>query len=211
MTIVLVLAAAYVIGGIPMGVIIGKVFYKKDIRQYGSGNIGMANAFRTLGPLGGVVVLAADIAKGASAVLLAKAVLPVDASLLGMGREGLVVLAGALAIFGASYSVFLKLSGGKSVGAATGVVLAVFPLSIPFLVVVWIAVVAVSRYISAGGIAVALTLPILVYIFYTKDIGVLSVFSAMSALVIYRHRSNIGRIIKGSERRFSFKPNREEA
>ncbi|MCL4499675.1 MAG: glycerol-3-phosphate 1-O-acyltransferase PlsY [Actinobacteria bacterium] len=210
--IISAIALAYMVGSLPMGVMIGRFIYKKDIRQYGSGNTGMANAYRTLGPSGGVIVLAADIAKGAVAVTIPRLLFfPVEFPSTSLPVNVVISLCGLAAIFGASYSIFLKFSGGKSVGASAGVIISLFPYTIPFLFGLWLAVVALTRYISAGAIAISLAFPILVLLFYPGHPELVAATVIFAVLIIYRHRSNIVRLLNGTERRFYLSPKKEES
>lgn len=202
------LVVAYIVGGLPMGVLIGKFVYKTDIRNHGSGNIGMGNAYRTFGPFGGVVVLGADIAKGALAVWTARHLVSLGGAQALLSPESLVALAGMAAVYGASYSIFLKFSGGKSVGAATGVVLSLFPKTILILMLAWFITVGLTRYISAGAIAVSLVLPFGVFFLYPGTVNIV-VAGAIALLIVYRHKENLERIVAGNERRFSLMPKRE--
>lgn len=209
--IVAALVIAYIIGGTPMGVIIGRLFYRTDIRRHGSGNIGMTNAYRILGPFGGVVVLIADIAKGVFAVAVPKYLFfpgqfPAESLLTTLAVAGCAFAA----VFGASYSVFLKLSGGKSVGAAAGAILFLFPWTILILLPVWIVVVSATKYMSVASIVIATMFPFTVALLYPGYPEAVAIAAVIGALVIYRHRSNIARLLEGTERKFHLVPRREE-
>ncbi len=194
---------AYVIGSIPFGLIIGKVFYRADIREHGSKNIGATNAYRTLGLVAGISVLLADFLKGFVPVLLAKSIVRPDLiPLVG-------VLTGIAAIAGHSYSIFLRFSGGKSISTAAGFIFALWPVVLISLLLIWIVIVAVTRYVSVASIVVAVMLPILVTIIYPRtEYTILTIIVAI--LLVYRHRSNIARLLAGNELKIGQKPSAEE-
>ncbi len=201
---------AYLLGSIPMGVIIGKALFGKDIRKYGSGNTGMANAYRTFGPAGGIIILAADILKGAAAAAAGRLLISWSFPSPSPLETAIIALCGLAAVVGASYSVFLKFSGGKSVGASTGVILALYVKILPYLLLLWLLVVVLTRYISAAAVAAAFALPIMAAAFYPGHASIVVATAVGGALVIYRHRDNLARIFAGEERRFALRPKKEE-
>lgn len=193
-TSIALIVFAYIIGSIPFGLVIGRVFYRTDVREYGSGNIGATNVYRTLGPVAGISVLIADVLKGLIPVIAAKLLLssyPESVPLVG-------VAVGLVAIVGHSFSVFLKFSGGKGISTALGMVIALWPWVALILVSSWVIITATTRYVSLASIIAALMLPVVVTLLYSHSAYI--VFSILVGIVIvYRHRSNILRLIKGKE------------
>lgn len=201
---------AYLLGSFPMGVIIGKALFNKDIRKYGSGNTGMANAYRTFGPAGGIIILGADILKGAAAAGVGRLLVSWSFPSTSPLETTIVALCGLAAVIGASYSVFLRFYGGKSVGASTGVIIALYIKILPYLLLLWLLVVLLTRYISAAAVVAALALPVLVALLYPGYPSIVLVAAIGGALVIFRHRENLARIIAGTERKFALRPRKEE-
>ena len=191
---------AYMFGAIPSGVWIGKIFKKIDIREYGSCNSGATNAYRVLGRKYGILVLLMDVLKGYLPLLIASH----------FGANGIeLVRMGLIAIIGHSMSIFLKFKGGKGVATSLGVFLFLIPKVMVVLVAIFIVVVTITRYISLGSIVCSALLPILTYfmsISYpeTKNNMILVTF-VIGMFVIWRHKSNIVRIYKGEESKFSLR------
>ena len=205
MQIVLIVAAAYLLGSIPTGVWLGKWFRRVDIREHGSGNAGATNALRVLGLKWGLAVLAVDVSKGLAAVLLL-------APLLTFGRpadpELLRVLAGTAAIVGHIFPVTIGFRGGKGVGTSAGVMFALAPLVALTALVIWLIVVVATRYVSLGSILAALSVtPLLILqgaLFEVAPSRPLLIFALLLALgVLASHRANIGRLLRGKENRLS--------
>ncbi len=187
--------AAYLIGSIPFGYILSRLFRQVDIRRYGSGNIGATNVLRLLGWRAALPVFLLDAGKGTAAVLLTRAI----------GGETIFVLAAALAVLiGHCFPIFLKFKGGK--GAATGIGLLI-PLSgavCASAVLLAVIVIALTRYVSLGSITGAFSVPLLFLLFGYGPLYI--IFGAgMALLVILRHRENIGRLLGGTEARFGQK------
>ena len=194
-TNILVIIGAYLIGSIPFGFLLARFWKGIDIRQHGSGNIGATNVWRTLGKGPGIIVLLLDALKGVTAVLLAKQ----------LGTTDLVVLAAALAVMmGHSFPLWLGFKGGKIIATGAGAVLAITPVPLLLALLVWVITVALSRYVSLGSILAALSLPIWVFLFdHDPAIFVFSLLAASFA--VWKHRSNIKRLINGTEFRFGQK------
>jgi|YNPBryantNP2012_1023418.scaffolds.fasta_scaffold10960_3 glycerol-3-phosphate acyltransferase PlsY len=203
MTIILCLAAivvGYLLGSVPTGFLMGRA-RGVDLRSVGSGNIGATNALRVLGKKAGAIVLILDAAKGALACWgvprLATAIGPT----VGADQTLLSVLAGAGAILGHNYTCWLRFRGGKGVATSAGVLAVITPAALLLATAVWVIVFAVGRYVSLASISAALALPFLVW--FTKGNSFLAAFAVvMSAVVIYAHRSNIKRLMNGTEHRF---------
>lgn len=184
---ILTLILSYLIGSISFALVIGKMFYKKDIRGYGSGNLGATNTYRVLGLKAGVIVAIADILKGAFACLLP----------LILSSSVNPILCGFLAIIGHIFSVFASFKGGKAVATSTGVFLFLTPLGILVGFIVFLFTLLISKYVSLSSIFASIALFIYSLIFEDKVIILLSLL--ISVLIIILHRQNIQRIISGTE------------
>jgi glycerol-3-phosphate acyltransferase PlsY len=192
---------AYLLGSIPTGYLMAKA-RGVDIRAVGSGNIGATNVFRALGKVPGTITLLVDCAKGVVAVL---AVPLLGARLFSVERGGVLPIVCALAvILGHNYTCWLRFKGGKGIATSAGAVLGLAPLAVLICLVVWLAVFGVWRYVSLASIAAAAALPIAVLV--TKQVGLLFYLAvALLVLAIWRHRSNIQRLLNGTENRFTRK------
>ncbi|WP_174733423.1 glycerol-3-phosphate 1-O-acyltransferase PlsY [Mesobacillus harenae] len=187
MVIAIIIIMAYLIGSIPSGLIIGKVFYKTDIREHGSGNLGGTNTFRTLGVKAGLAVSIADILKGTLAALL-----PIF-----LGSDMHVLLAGVFAVIGHMYPIFAGFRGGKAVATSGGILLAAAPYMFLFGVVVFFISLYTTKYVSLSSIFTALAM--LIYSLFTGDYILIAVVAMLAFFVIYRHRANIERIRNKTE------------
>jgi hypothetical protein len=185
----LAVLAAYVIGSIPSGLILGKLIWHTDLREYGSRNIGATNAWRTLGKAAGIAVFLADSWKGQAGVYM---------GLLLVGTPLAAVLCGLAAIVGHSFSVFLRLRGGKGVATSLGVLTMLMGNVTLIVFLVWLAVVYTTRYVSLGSVIAGFLTPILAAAFgYPLEYLLFTVLAA--TLVIVRHRENIERLLRGTE------------
>jgi acyl phosphate:glycerol-3-phosphate acyltransferase len=199
---ILILLAAYLLGSIPFSVIIGKLFYNTDVRQYGSGNPGATNMLRTLGPKAGLIVLILDIAKGIAAVFLAH-LMENNGEL---SLQELESITGACAIAGHIFPVFLSFKGGKGVATAVGVIYAIQPLFGVIATLLFIVILVTTRYVSLGSILAAAIYPVLNVIFYKESTkGVLIFAIALALVIIIKHKANIQRLLKGGENKFVLK------
>ena len=189
---ILVLLFCYVLGAIPNGLIFGKLIWKKDLRQYGSHNIGATNAWRVIGAKAGILIFLLDFLKGAVSVMLAKIIF--DDALI-------MVVAGLMAIIGHSFSVFLKLRGGKGVATGLGVIAMMMPKVTAIVFLLWLIIFAVTRYVSVASIVAASMTPILAYVFDEPAEYILLGLAA-AVFIIFRHKENISRLKKGRENRF---------
>ena len=183
----LTLIVSYLIGSISFALLIGKVFYKKDIRNYGSGNLGATNAYRALGIKAGILVAIADILKGTLACLL-----PIILS-----STVNPIVCGLLAILGHIFSVFASFKGGKAVATATGVFIFLTPLGVFVGFVVFVVTLIFTKYVSFSSIMASISLFIYSLIMEDKVIIVLSLLISVSIIILHRH--NIKRILNGSE------------
>lgn len=201
-----VILLSYLAGSIPSGFLAGKM-RGIDIRKEGSGNIGATNVFRILGRRAGTGVLLADAVKGwlAVAVIVELVLVTCGSSTVAAGpapdRHGLQLAAGISAILGHNFTCWLGFRGGKGIATTGGVLIAWLPL--PFLVVlgIWIAVFGASRYVSLASIAAAVGLPVATW-YFDRRISMIIITGLLGALAIYRHRSNIRRLLNGTENRF---------
>jgi acyl phosphate:glycerol-3-phosphate acyltransferase len=197
--------AAYLLGSIPFGLLLAKLFGGGDVRKAGSGNIGATNVARVVGPLAGILTLVFDTTKGAAAVWLAGRVTNESATWM-MAAAFAVVL-------GHCFPVWLKFKGGKGVATALGVFLALCPLAAAGALLLFVMCVAYWRYVSLGSISAAAAMPLLIYFLWAPrhappiiiDAGTL----AIAVLVIYKHDGNLQRLVEGTEPRFSFGKKKE--
>ena len=197
--------AAYLLGSIPFGLILAKLFGVGDVRKAGSGNVGATNVARVAGPLAGILTLVLDAAKGAAAVWLAARF--ANESVAWMTFAGLAALAGHC------FPVWLRFRGGKGVATAAGMFLVLCPPALLGSVLVFILVVVFSRYVSLGSIAAAAAMPLLIYLLWAPRHAppLIVTFGAFAAaiLVVYKHDANIQRLVEGREARFSFGKSRD--
>lgn len=192
---VLILLSAYLLGGIPFSYLAGRLVKGVDLRRKGSGNLGATNAGRVLGWPWGVLVFGLDFAKGWLAVALAQ-------WLLGPGLAP--VLAGLAAILGHSFTPYLRFKGGKSVAASTGAFVRLAPLATGFALLAFLLILLLARMVSAASVGAALILPLAIIWLRTGE-WALIVFSLLVGLLIcIRHRSNLQRILSGTEPRIRF-------
>ncbi|HDJ6063174.1 TPA: glycerol-3-phosphate 1-O-acyltransferase PlsY [Staphylococcus aureus] len=196
MMIIVMLLLSYLIGSFPSGFVIGKLFFKKDIRQFGSGNTGATNSFRVLGRPAGFLVTFLDIFKGFITVFF-PLWLPVhaDGPISTFFTNGLIV--GLFAILGHVYPVYLKFQGGKAVATSAGVVLGVNPILLLILAIIFFIVLKIFKYVSLASIVAAICCVIGSLII--QDYILLVVSFLVSIILIIRHRSNIARIFRGEE------------
>ncbi|EHL7258251.1 glycerol-3-phosphate 1-O-acyltransferase PlsY [Staphylococcus pseudintermedius] len=187
MVLILLFIVSYLIGSIPSGYLIGKIFFKKDIRKYGSGNMGATNSFRVLGKPAGFAVTFFDIFKGFIVVFLLV--------LFNVEIHGLLV--GIFAILGHVYPIYLKFRGGKAVATSAGVMLAVNPILLLILAAIFFAILKLTKYVSLSSIIAAICC--VIGSFFVSDYIMLITSFVVAILLIYRHMSNIKRIIKGTE------------
>ena len=196
-TVALCLVCAYLAGAFPSGLVIGKVFYHTDPRQYGSHNTGATNAYRVFGAAGGLAVLVLDVLKGSLGVYLGQ-IAAVAWQLPAEQQVYCMVLGGCVAIIGHSCSIFLKFKGGKGVATGLGIILFLAPWETLIVFVLWSIIVAATRIVSLGSIAAAVLVPILMYFF--GEPWPVTIFGALAAiLVVVRHKDNIIRLMQGRE------------
>jgi len=186
-----VCAAAYLLGSIPTGLLLGKA-YGIDVRKEGSGNIGATNLYRTLGRRIGVLTLIGDCCKGLLPVLAARYFAP---------TTDLAAWVGLAAFCGHVFSLFLMFKGGKGVATALGVFLALSPLAVAIALALFLALVLKWRYVSLGSVAAAAVMPLAVYMLQGGTVTLL-VTVLVAVIVIIRHHANIRRLVDGTENKF---------
>jgi glycerol-3-phosphate acyltransferase PlsY len=211
---IIVAVAAYLIGSIPAGFLVAKA-KGIDIRSVGSGNIGATNAMRVLGKPAGIFVLLADCAKGYVACAI---FLPLLYNFFfARGWEDVFenhpvefqmrfkLIAGIFAVLGHNYTCWLKFKGGKGIATTAGVFLALAPWALLVALVVFILAILVTKYVSVGSIAAAIALPLTVWIMSPHNLFLGIVTTALAAMAIYKHKSNIQRLMAGTENRLGKK------
>jgi acyl phosphate:glycerol-3-phosphate acyltransferase len=191
MILATVCVAAYLLGSIPTGLLLGKAC-GVDVRHEGSGNIGATNLYRTVGRKVGALTLIGDCLKGFVPVLAAHNYAP---------ATDLAAWVGLAAFCGHVFSIFLKFRGGKGVATALGVFLALSPLAVAIALAVFLVLVLKWRYVSLGSVAAAAVMPLAVYLLHGGR-GMLLVTGVVAAIVIVRHHANIKRLVNGTESKF---------
>lgn len=189
------LAIGYLLGSIPFGYLLVRIFLRKDIRAQGSGNIGATNVARSGAKGLGVVTLLLDLGKGLVAVLLA--------GWISGGSEDVGAAAALAAVLGHVFPVWLGFRGGKGVATALGVLLALSPASAGILVLVFLGVFLATRFVSLASIVAAAAFPLIGFHFVReRTLAVVVTLLAIPILVIVKHHSNIRRLLQGTESRF---------
>jgi glycerol-3-phosphate acyltransferase PlsY len=200
LTALLVALGAFLLGSIPTGYLVARA-KGVDIRQHGSGNIGATNVFRTLGKPLGVFVFMVDALKGFAVVWLA--------GRFGGASDWVGIIAAVAVIAGHNYTPWLGFKGGKGIATSAGVLLALMPWAVLCIAIVWFVVFKVSRYVSLASISAAAALPVAVAALWSAGCGgngpLLGFSVLISALAIWRHRTNIQRLRAGTESRFEGK------
>lgn len=187
----------YLIGSILTGAIIGRL-KQVNLRKEGSGNVGATNAFRSMGAILGAIVLLGDVLKGVIAVWIGRwfgTACGID----------LATIAALFVVVGHNWSVFGGFKGGKGIATSLGVIIALTPLCILPVVATFVIVLLLSGFVSLGSICAAMVYAISAYIYYGSRIDLVILTLFISALAIYRHHANIGRLIRGEENRVLYK------
>jgi acyl phosphate:glycerol-3-phosphate acyltransferase len=205
----IVAAMAYLLGSIPFGYLLVRIFRGEDIRLTGSGNIGATNVARSGAKGLGIATLALDAIKGAMAVWLASLIAGSKYNLCGdffqhpcVPALRLMSLAALCAVLGHVFPVWLRFKGGKGVATALGVFCVLFPAAILVALAIFIVVVAATRYVSLGSILGAIAFPAAAYFLQNTDGVSLLLASAVSLIVVLKHHQNISRLLSGTESRF---------
>jgi glycerol-3-phosphate acyltransferase PlsY len=199
--LLLTLTLSYLLGSVATAVWTGKIFHGVDIREHGSGNAGATNVIRVLGWKTGIPVLLIDVLKGWVAAML-----PVFFNLGGEGTALLTnyqIFAGLAAIAGHIFPVFAGFRGGKGVATIFGVLLAIHPLLTLSCMGVFLCVLLITGYVSVASMSAGVAFPVLMFLFFDTPSVFFKVFSIIVAIaLIFTHRKNISRLIKGEETKF---------
>jgi acyl phosphate:glycerol-3-phosphate acyltransferase len=198
--LVLYFLASYLLGSIPFSVIMGYAFAGVDIRKHGSGNAGATNVFRVAGPVAAVLASLLDVGKGALPVLLAKSLFPEFA--------WVQLASGFAAVIGHVFPIFAGFRGGKGINTLLGMFLILLPIEIGVCLLVFGIIFALTRIVSAGSIGAGVSLSLIVLIekyLMGKNVPplLLSACIGVSLLVLFTHRANIRRLMKGEERKLT--------
>lgn len=195
--VILVLLLSYLIGSITTGDIVA-YFKKIDLRGQGSGSIGATNVFRAMGWFYAAVVLAGDTLKGIIAVYLGSKLIGV------VGGFDFAILSGIAAIVGHNWPIYTRFRGGKGIATSLGVIIGLTAKSLMMVLIVWIITFIASGFVSLASVLAAIAYPIAVYFIYSGDFYKLAFAISIAILAIYRHKSNLQRLIKGKENRILY-------
>lgn len=187
-TYLVLIIVSYLIGSVPSGLIVGKLFYKTDIRDHGSGNLGGTNTFRVLGKKAGIAVTLADVLKGTLAVTL-----PIIFNL----PEINPLILGIFAVIGHMYPVFANFRGGKAVATSGGLFLGINPLVFLIVLLYFLITLLITKYVSLSSMITGIIGIITTIIMQEYELLIVSVI--LSIFIFYRHRANIKRIINKTE------------
>lgn len=206
-TILTAILIGYLLGSIPTGVWLGRMVKGIDVRKHGSGSTGATNVFRVLGAKLAVAVLVVDIAKGYSSCYLASRIDLGDTTLLPVQ---LAVIGGLAAVLGHLFPLFARFKGGKGIATGAGILLFLSPIEVAFALAIFICVVYLTRYVSLGSIlgATFFSSSILLeryYFRYPVSDEIVALSLLLILLVLFTHRSNIKRLVSGTERKFGKK------
>ncbi len=211
-SLVAVVLLSYLIGSFPTSIVWGRMTRRIDIREHGSGNPGGTNAFRVLGWQAGLIVAFVDVGKGILATALLSRIridpLPLD-------HELVMIIAGTSAVIGHIWTVLAKFKGGKGVATAGGMLIALYPWAALICALIFVATVTTTRYVSVSSIAATSSLPLVLlvldHVFDKSVSNVFLIYSILiSGLIAFTHRSNIRRLIHGTENRFDKHPFRKK-
>lgn len=192
MAIFIQIIIAYFLGSIPSGVWLGKIFYDKDIREYGSGNTGATNTFRIIGVKAGILALIIDVLKGLLATLI-----PIY-----LGTNIHPIFIGIFAILGHVFSLYINFQGGKAVATSAGVLLAIHPIYLMLAVLFFLIILFVTSTVSIASISASILAAVASIFLHDPIFSAVVWFIALG--IVYLHRENISRIRKGTESRVPF-------
>lgn len=198
--IILSAVAGYLLGSANTSLILGKLFYKKDVRQYGSGNAGATNTLRTLGKTAALLVVAGDFVKGMLACLIGRWLAGETSAGVWAGEYA----AGLMAVIGHNWPLYFSFKGGKGVMSAFSVAVMLSPFAALICLSGFILIVAVTRYVSLGSMVGGIAFPVMTWILGEPLFLVLTAV-LLAVLIIFRHFSNIRRLVAGNEKKLSFK------
>ena len=190
---IILMIVAYLLGSFPSALVIGKTFYQKDIRNYGSGNLGSTNAFRVLGKKGGAVVFILDILKGGLALLIAT---------YGGATISPLIIA-VFALIGHIYPIFANFKGGKAVATRAGSILFYSPVLFAILFIIFVITLKIWKMVSLSSTIISIAAVFIVW-FGNYDLTAQIMFSIFAALIIIKHIPNYKRILNGTENKVSF-------
>lgn len=204
--LIIIIILSYLAGSIPTSIIVGKFTKGIDIREHGSGNAGATNVLRVLGWRPALIVVTVDIFKGFAASFWI-AELNIFPSSLQLPESLAPILAGMAAVLGHTYTLFAGFRGGKGVGTAAGMLIALFPLAVAVCLPIFALVIILTGYVSLGSILAAVSLPLTLGLFHltaVREVDLhLFIFSLLIPIfIIFTHRSNIKRLCAGTENRF---------
>ncbi len=198
--VALALVLSYLVGAIPTSYLTARA-KGVDLRRHGSGNLGATNLYRALGWRYAAPAGLFDIAKGAVAVLVLAP--------LATGSTVFGLVCGIAAVLGHMFSPFIGFKGGKGVATGAGVILGIAPLAFGVALVIWVTLVAATGFVSLGSIAAAASYPVAVYALHPARRETIWIDIGLAALIIWMHRANIGRLIRGTENRFGRRRSRD--
>jgi len=190
----------YLLGSVPTGLVLTTLFSKVDPRKMGSKNIGATNIFRTVGKALGILTLIGDVLKGAIPIWIAIQWGLTDQ--WGLSSDSWISIAGVSPFLGHIFPLFLGFKGGKGVATALGVYLVVSPIAVLIELFLFVGIVWRWRFISLGSISCATTIPILIAYFRSDSQAYFVLSVIIAALILYRHQSNISRLLQGTESRW---------
>lgn len=191
-----ILISSYLLGSFPTGYLLGKYVYKINLFEHGSKNVGATNSLRVLGKKAGLIVLIVDALKGAIPVIFIN-----NFSQLSFSWS---ISVGFLAIFGHTFSPFIKFKGGKGVATSAGTFLALIPYAFASAMIAFLSTVAITRYVSLGSILASTVLPISCYLLHPQNPILWQSCLLLSIFIIFKHRSNIKRLINGEENKLNW-------
>ena len=184
---------AYLLGSFPSALVIGKTFYNKDIRNYGSGNLGSTNAFRVLGKKGGAIVFISDILKGGLAFLIAK--------YAGATISPLIIA--VFALIGHIYPIFANFKGGKAVATSAGIILFYSPLLFITLFIIFVITLKIWKMVSLSSTIISIAAVFIVWL-GNYDLTARIMLTIFAVFIIIKHIPNYKRILNGTENKVSF-------
>ncbi len=202
--LLILLAASYLVGSTPTSIITSRLIYKTDVREHGSGNAGATNIFRTFGWKPALFVTVVDVFKGWLPAYVAGNFMS-NKILFASNADLLMILAGFAAVLGHTYTIFAGFRGGKGVGTAAGMLLALFPVAVPICLLIFVLTLILTGIVSLGSMLAAITLPLSLYFLgnQIESSFTLKVFALVIPLfIIFTHRSNIKRMLAGEENVF---------
>ena len=205
--LIILILIAYVVGSTPTSIIVSRLKYNTDIREHGSGNAGATNVFRTFGWKPALFVTLVDVFKGWLPAYVAGQLNSQDIW-FSSNPDALMIIAGFAAVLGHTYTVFAGFKGGKGVGTAAGMLIALFPLAVPFCLLVFALTLMTTGIVSLGSMLAATALPVTLFIIegFNPEMNIsvtLRVFALLiPVFIVFTHRSNIKRMLEGTENRF---------